>query len=505
MGELRYERSRRALEVDHLMADVGRRAASGGAIAVAAKIVKLLIQLASLAIMARLLTPADFGLVAMATAVTLFVGLFTDLGLSAATVQRKEIDHETVSALFYINLGAGIVIAAITIAAAPLAAWGFGDQRVSGVVMALALQIPFVAGSAQQTAILTRGMRWVTLNWIGIAAQFTGAAVGIGLAWSTDIGYWALVVQSWVAALVQLVLAWLMCPWRPGRIGEWQAVRSAVSFGLHLTGFNFVNYFHRQFDDVLIGWRWGAADLGYYTRAYQLLLLPLAVVNNPVGSAVVPALSRLQADPEKWRRTFLDALGLVTLISSGITAVLIATAHPLVALLFGPGWSRAADLFMLLAISMFAASPMNAMGWIYISLGNTDRMLKWGLISTPLTVLSFLVGLPFGTTGLAIAYSTAVCLLMLPCMTFGSHRTPVRISEILGVTMPPIALGIGSVLVGYPLRHLVSSSDLLGLLLTASIVGGVYLAGLAALTTFYPAYSTLRKATASRFILRRTS
>ena len=146
------------------MGDIGRRAASGGAIAVAAQIVKLLVQFGTLAVMARLLLPADFGLVAMATTVTLFVGLFTDFGLSAATVQRAEIDHGTVSALFYINVATGAALMLLAIAAAPLAAWGFGDPRVSPVVMALAAQIPFVAATAQHNALLRRGMRWVTLH-----------------------------------------------------------------------------------------------------------------------------------------------------------------------------------------------------------------------------------------------------------------------------------------------------------------------------------------------------
>src|ERR1700732_298835 len=130
------EKNRRALMTEHLMADLGRRTAWGGAVAVGAQITRFALQLVSSAIMARLLAPEDFGLVAMAAAITGFVGIFADLGLSVATVQRKELDQDTVSALFLVNLGVGFLFMIMAFAAAPVAAWGFGDERVQWVVMA---------------------------------------------------------------------------------------------------------------------------------------------------------------------------------------------------------------------------------------------------------------------------------------------------------------------------------------------------------------------------------
>ncbi len=429
------------------MGDIGRRAASGGAIAVSAQIVKLLVQFGTLAVMARLLLPADFGLVAMATTVTLFVGLFTDFGLSAATVQRAEIDHGTVSALFYINVATGAALMLLAIAAAPLAAWGFGDPRVSPVVMALAAQIPFVAATAQHNALLRRGMRWVTLHAAGIAAQISGAAVAIALAWQTGLGYWALVAQSWTVALVDLVLVWSLCPWRPGRIDDWQQARSAVGFGMHLTGFNFLNYINRQFDDVLIGWRWGAAELGYYTRAYQLLLLPLSLVNNPVGSAVIPALSRLQSKPEEWRRLYLDALTGSAFFSIGITAFLCSSAQLVVAILYGPNWTETGQIFFYLSIGMFPAAIVNTVGWIYVSTGRTQRMFAWGAIKAVAVIIGFSIGLPYGAKGIAISYSTVECLGTLPALAMAAAGTPVSVSQICRRTYLIMGAGIATTLI----------------------------------------------------------
>ncbi|HEX9769861.1 MAG TPA: lipopolysaccharide biosynthesis protein, partial [Kiloniellales bacterium] len=327
------------------MADLGQRTAAGGAIAIGAQVVRLVLRLAAAVVMARLLAPEDFGLVAMATTVTAFVGIFTDLGLSAATVQRKEIDHDTVSALFYVNLATGALLMLATIAAAPIAAWGFGDERVSSVVIALAATIPLVAASAQHNALLQRGMRWMTIQWTGIAAQAAGAAVGILLAWRTDAGYWALVAQAWAAALAGLVLVWIACPWRPGRVANWAGARSALSFGLNLTGFNLLNYFHRQFDNVLVGWRWGATDLGYYTRAYMLFMLPLTGIVWPVAAAVIPAMSRLQHEPERWRRLYLTSIAGLMVITAPLSGLLVLFAEPLVLTLFGAQWAPSAPIF----------------------------------------------------------------------------------------------------------------------------------------------------------------
>ncbi len=491
MHMTQVEKNRRVLEVDHLMADLRRRTTTGGAIAIGAQIVRVGLQLANLSIMARLLPAQDFGLVAMATAVTVFVGLFTDLGLSAATVQRKEIGHETVNALFIVNVATGALVMLATMAAAPLAAWGFGDTRVTWIVIALAAQIPVAAAGVQHGAILQRGMRWGAIQWTAISAQFAGVLAGILIAWQTDLGYWALVAQNWSAVLLNTVLLWIVCPWRPGRTADWTGARSAIKFGLSLAGFNFVNFFHRQFDDVLIGSRWGAAELGFYTRAYEFLRIPLVLISSPVASAVVPALSRLQAHPERWRNAFLETFGAVLLVSSGLTAVLIATAKPLVALVLGPGWSLAAHIFELLAISMFAATPMNAMGWIYISLGRTSRMFVWSLLSTPLIVASFLIGLPFGATGVALSYSCTVCVLALPCLAFGTHGSPVRIAQLIRIAALPIALGAASALAGHAEQH-AGAPPLQTFLIAGAISGGLYSAGAMALLIADPRYSAWR-------------
>jgi len=480
-------------DVAQLTTDLGRRTARGGFTAITAQLARILVQLAIAAVMARLLAPGDFGLVAMAMTLTSFVGIFTDLGLSAATVQRKQIDNTTVSALFWISVATGCLLALVCAVAAPFAAWLFGDHRVLWVTVALGLSVPVSAAGAQHAALLQRGMRWMEMQWTPIIAQSAGGLVAIALAGTTRAGYWALVGQVWASALISTALLWAFCRWRPELRPHWRGVGSALGFGLQLTGFNFLNYFHRQFDNVLVGWRWGAADLGYYTRAYTLLTLPLALVSGPMASAVIPALSRLQDDPERWRRAFLKAFSALNLVSAGLTTMLVVSAEPLVRLIFGTQWAEAGRIFAFLAISMFAATPANATGWIYISLGQSRRMFQWALMVTPFYVAAYVIGLPFGGRGVALCYSIVVCLAAVPYLGYATAKSPVGLWPVVKVGLPPAAIGALIVTSELLFRWLPSGhSALVQIALNSGLTGGLYLAGAALLLVSNDALAPLR-------------
>lgn len=435
----RAEQNARALATGHLMADLGRRTVRGSIVTMLAQAIRLALQLAGLAIMARLLAPEDFGVVAMAATVTAFVGLFTDLGLSAATVQRKEIDQNTVSALFFMNLAIGIVVMAVACAAAPVASWFFDDGRVAWVVVALAGIIPFAAAGAQHRALLARGMRWLTIQWTALAAQALGLVVGAGVAWTTDLGYWALVASAWASGILGLALLWMVSPWRPTRVENWRGARQALRFGLNLTGFNLVNFLNRRLDHLLIGWLWGPAALGLYSRAYQLLLVPIQQINGPIAAAVVPGLSRLQADPEAWRRMYLDALFGIVLLTAPIGMAMILFAGDLILVLLGEPWTDVTGIFRWLALSLLVQPILNSTGWLYLSLGRTDRMLRWALFATPVVVGAFFLGLPYGASGVALMYSAAIVALTLPCLAYAFHGTPLRLADAWTVAAPPFA------------------------------------------------------------------
>lgn len=403
-----------------------------------------LVQLATTIVLARLLVPADFGLVALAGAISAFLTLFADLGLSAATVQRKVLTQSLVSALFYVNLLAGLATMAVLMLIAPLAAIVFSDDRLLTIILVTSLTSPVLAASRQHAALLQRQMRWRAIQAIAVGPQLAASAAAVALALFAGWGYWALVAQSLLAAILTTLWSWRACSWRPGKVHDWQEAKEPLAFGFHLSVFGLVNAVHRQSDDMLIGWRWGAGELGQYSRAYALLKAPLQLINGPVGSAVMPMLSRLQDDPGRWRNTYLDALAFVALISSLAGAGLFACSEPLVALLYGPGWGSAGEILGYLALPMIFAGASNTSGWIFTSLGRSREMSRWAIFSTPVFLAGFLAGLPFGAKGVAIGYAVTSGLLTVPCLAYAARVGPIGTGAILRVAIPIIAIGLAS-------------------------------------------------------------
>jgi O-antigen/teichoic acid export membrane protein len=225
-----------------------------------------------MAVLARLLTLQDFGLISMVTAFTGLASLFRDMGLSMATVQRPHIDHAQVSTLFWVNVAISVVITSITAMLGPLIAWFYGEPRLKWITIVSAVAFIFGGLTVQHQALLRRQMRFTALAIIDVGSMLAGIIVAITSS-LYGAGYWALVLNQLVVGITTAMGVWLLCDWRPGLPVGHSGVRSMLAFGGNLTGANVLNYFVRNFDNILIGWYWGAQQLGLYTRAYQLLVI----------------------------------------------------------------------------------------------------------------------------------------------------------------------------------------------------------------------------------------
>jgi PST family polysaccharide transporter len=488
----RAERNARAMSTAHLADGIGRRAIQGGGLFIATHILKIAIQFAAMAVLGRLLSPDDFGLMAMCWSVLTFVGMFADLGLGAATIQRKEVDQNIVSALFFVSVGVGILIAAIVAAIAPVAAEFFHDSRLILAIPVMALSIPINLFSVQHYGLLNRSMRWMDLQIASLGSLLMGVAAAILIALFTPFKYWALIAQTLVQAITYTSILTSRCDWRPSIPRDWRAAWSSIHLGLNLTGFTFLNYFHRQLDNILIGWRWGTVELGHYARAYALLLFPINFVNGPIGSVMEPSLARLQDKPEQWRRGYLDGLTAVVLIGGGVTTTLFGGARPVIEAVYGPGWDKTISIFGVLAFSMLFGTPMSTVGWLYVSLGRGGGMFRWALIATPVYIASFLIGLPFGAIGVATAYTIAVALMFLPCFILATRSTPVSLGDVLNVIWP---LSACAAVLGAILRWQTYNTDMPHGLILTFFAGCVYLAAAIILVAAWPAYGSVRART----------
>ncbi len=452
-------------------------AARGGAIAFGGQISRLILQLLGTAIMSRLLSPADFGLIAMAVTVTGFVGMFTDMGLSVATIQRSEVSQPLVSTLLFVNLGVGVILMLIAAIAAPFAAMLYADPRVTWLVIGMAMSIPLAAAVAQHNALLARSMRWMPLQLIAFAAQAIGLVVGVFLAWKADAGVWALVAQMVTASVVTLILTWIVCDWRPTRVDNWRVAQAELGFGANVTGFALLNFLHRQFDNVLIGWRWGAVELGFYARAYNLLTLPIGLINGSLSSSAIPILSKCKDDPERWNAAYLRLATVTAFMGCGLCAVLFVIADPLVDIVLGPGWHEVSVIFRVLAISSIFGTASNSCGWVFISLGRTRQYLYWSLFGCPLYALSFVLGLPWKAEGVAIGYAICAFALTPLYFAYAMRQTTIGMATLARWMVPVLVAAMLAIGTGELVNlTTVGKHDITRIIIGGATVGITYLA-----------------------------
>lgn len=420
---------------DPPVGSLGRSVKRGALMTGSAQGVRLACQFASVIVLSRLLAPEDFGIVAMAAPAMSFVGLFQDLGLTQATVQKKRITHAEVNALFWINMGISALLAGILVLAAPLAAWFYRESKVGLLVAALSLQILVSGAGGQHYAILNRRMQFGRLAVLGSASAVAG--FGVAIVWAlVDPGYWALYAGGLATAMTATVMAWAASGWRPGW-PRWAAgAGSLVNFGAGITGFNLANFFARNLDNVLIGRYRGNVELGLYDRAYKLLLFPLQQVTNPLSQVMVPALSRMTDEPHRYRHAYLRVAPLLLLVTLPGVALAIAMADVLVPFALGQQWAGSALIFQALGFAGLLQSLNNPSGWLFISQGRSAEFMRWGIVTAVTSVSAFVIGLPYGAYGVALAYAASEYLRTPLLWLYVGRHGPVRTMDMARAAFP---------------------------------------------------------------------
>ncbi len=419
------------------------RTVRGGAVTIVAQGCRFALHLGSVVVLARLLTPSDFGLIAMVTAVLNFVTVSSDLGLTMATIQKPDIDHNQVSTLFWINTGIGLLLSLLVAALAPAVAAFYREPRLTTITIALGGTIFLHGLVAQHGALLRRHLRFFAVSLVTVIGEAVAVAAAICAA-LLGAGYWSLVVLQVVPAVVMLVGIWIAVPWRPGLPRKGTGVRSMITFGGNLTGFNFVNYFANNTDNVLIGRFIGPAALGLYARAYNLMLMPVGQLIRPVTSVVTPSLSRLVGDPERYRRyyTRMDLLLAAVIMPAG--GFIAAMGNELILFMLGPQWEAAGAMFRVFGIAMIALPPSYMNGTLFVSQGRGRDMFRWSWISTGIIVTSIVLGLRWGAFGVAVSFTLATVAVQTPLQFWYVGRSgPVSQRDIWGTVWQPMAVSVG--------------------------------------------------------------
>jgi PST family polysaccharide transporter len=413
-----------------------RTVKQGGALAVGGQGIKLVLQLGATAVLARLLLPADFGLLSLVTPLVAFFVVFRDVGLTAAMIAAEDVTDAEITSLFWVNALAGVLFAGLLVLLAPFAASFFGEPRLVGILSVMALTFVFNGLAAQYQALLQRRFLFRRFTAIDVGANLAGTAVGVGAAF-LGLGYWSLILIPVATQFFSLIAVTLLSDWHPGA-PRWEARTGAMArFGSEVTGFNFLNYFSRNLDNLFIGKVWGLEALGFYGRAYALMMAPLSQIIYPLQQVVIPVLSRMRADRERYVRTYLRIVQTVMLVCMPLVTWLLVSREWVVELLLGTKWAGVTPLFLALGIAALVQPVNNSTGWLLLSQGRSRDVLLTGVVGCCVTVLSIVAGIRWGALGVALGYSLGQVLVMTPFLWWFSCREgPVPARHLVRIAVP---------------------------------------------------------------------
>jgi PST family polysaccharide transporter len=383
-------------------------------------------------ILARLLTPNDFGLIAMILVFTGFAGLFSELGFGASLIQKREIGERHLSSIFWLNLVSGLVLTGVVFAvAAPIAKF-YHEPRLKALTMVLSGTFFLVSLSIVQKAILKRSMDFRKLAIIEIITMVVGGSIAIILA-CIGFGVWSLAWQMIVSTAVGVILLWFATGWKPRFKLDKNAIRELFGFSINLFGFNLINYWARNSDNLLIGKFIGSVGLGIYARAYSIMLMPLQQISGTVGRVMFPALSEIQEDKVFVKQIYLRTISVIALVTFPMMMGLLVVADSFVMALLGPKWLEVIPILQIMCFLGLVQSLVATLGWIYTSQGRTDLFFQWSLGAGALLILSILIGIWFGTVkAVAMCYAfTSGVVLLYPAFAIPGKLIHMTFSEVV--------------------------------------------------------------------------
>ena len=406
---------------------LGRVAASGALVTMGSQLAKIAVQFGGIVLLARLLTPRDYGLVAMVVAIIGVGEVLRDFGLSSAAIQAKHLSPAQRDNLFWINSGIGLSLAAIVFLSADAIAVFYREPLLRHVARAISVTLLLNGLTTQFRAHLNREMRFGQLAFADVTGQLLGlgAAVAVALAgW----GYWALVVQALVQASTLLALMALATRWLPGLPKRNVEMRGLLRFGGNLVASQLLIYFSTNLGQILIGNRLGPVPLGHYNRAFALLMMPLTQLNAPATTVALPVLSRLHDDSARYSAFLLRGQAALMHFIIAIFAFACAQAGPLIHLVLGGHWAMTVPIFQILVVGgMFQAAGYAAY-WVFLSKGLTGPQLRYSVVSRTLVIACIVVGSQWGVLGVATGYACGLAVSW-PLVLWWLHRTsdaPVR-------------------------------------------------------------------------------
>lgn len=406
----------------------------------------------SVVVLARLLPSESYGVIAMALTVMNLAYVLNNMGISTSIIRLKDLSERLKATLYWCSLGIAVAIALALVAAAYPIAIAYKQPQLTAIVCALSLTFPITALSVIHQALLERDSNFKQIAVVETSSTVGGLIIALICAWS-GLGVWSLVMQMLGTAVLTALQLNVVCKWRPRFIFDREELRTVLGFSAEYSLFQFIVYFERNADSMIIGRMLGSAVLGVYSMAYKVMLFPLQNISNVASRAVFPALSRLQHSPQEMGALFLRSTSAISLITAPMMAGMFFLRVPFVELTFGHRWAEVADVLKWLAAVGFIQTMTYSTGPVFVVLGRSRLLLWLGIYGSILQVGAFFIGVRWGIEGVAAAYFVANFFNLLPPLFFAI--------SLLGLSQRKVAIELG--------KPLLASAFMMGVMWAAEV------------------------------------
>ena len=361
-------------------------------------------------IVARLLTPEDYGLAALTLVFASLVLVFSDFAFGAALVQRKVLTEDDRCTAFWITVGCGALFTVLGVALSGPAAALYQEPETQALFAVLSLSFLITALGATQQALMLREMAFRRLEVLTVVGALAGAPVAIALA-ATGAGPWAIIGQQLAVAAVTTLLMWRASAWRPSLRFSRRSMKELWGFSGWIVGHRLLYYLHTNADRFIIGRFIGAAALGVYAIAYNIMLQPAARIGGPLQRLLGPTFSRMQDEPERIAAAWARVVRMLAAISVPALAGLVVVAQEFVAVALGPKWADAATIIQVLAWVGIITALQSINADILMARARTKLLFTFSLCFVPVHITAFAIGAHWGVVGVAVGYAISSTLV----------------------------------------------------------------------------------------------
>lgn len=432
---------------------------------------KIFMQVVSLTVLTRLVSPHEYGLMAMATIIINFITILRDLGTSAALIQKKILSQITKSSVFWLNVFLGTTLFFLIILMSNQIAVFFNEPELKNVLIILSFMFPVVCTGSSHQALLERESKFRLIALIEICSSFIGLFFAILCAYK-GWGVYSLVLQVMVSSIFSTCLLWIFHEWRPSLYVDIKELKNIFKFSVNLTLFNLITFFSRNIDSALIGKFFNSNVLGAYSLAYRIMLFPLQNVTLVATRAIYPVLSKNQDNPTILNDIFIKTLLVISSLTLPIVCGIVLLSEEFIYHLFGNKWNLAAIILTWLAPSGLIQSLSNSVGCFFAAKGRTDIIMKLSVLSSVIIVVFIMIGIQYNIIAITQFYLSANIINGLCVLYLTLKLLNCSVIKLIKSLTPPILCSVILIMVLTSINYLYHGDTSLILFLFKILLGG---------------------------------